>query len=106
VVERLAADLRAEFPGIGGFSSSNLWRMKAFFEAYRGLEKLVPLVREIGWSHNLVILQRCKDPLEREFYLRMTRKFGWSKNVLIHQRRVNYPPRRTSPDCWRIYDPH
>jgi predicted nuclease of restriction endonuclease-like (RecB) superfamily len=33
----------------------------------------------------LVIFQRCKDPLEREFYIRMTRKFGWSKNVLIHQ---------------------
>jgi predicted nuclease of restriction endonuclease-like (RecB) superfamily len=59
--------------------------MKAFFEAYTGLEKLAPLVREIGWSHNLAILERCKDPLEREFYLRMTRKFGWSKNVLIHQ---------------------
>jgi predicted nuclease of restriction endonuclease-like (RecB) superfamily len=28
---------------------------------------------------------RCKDPLEREFYIRMTRKFGWSKNALIHQ---------------------
>ncbi|HPL80741.1 MAG TPA: PDDEXK nuclease domain-containing protein, partial [Burkholderiaceae bacterium] len=55
------------------------------FEAYTGLEKLAPLVREIGWSHNLVILERCKDPLEREFYIRMTRKFGWSKNVLIHQ---------------------
>ena len=85
VVEQLAADLRTEFPGVGGFSSSNLWRMKAFFEAYTGLEKLAPLVREIGWSHNLIILERCKDPLEREFYLRMTRKFGWSKNVLIHQ---------------------
>jgi predicted nuclease of restriction endonuclease-like (RecB) superfamily len=85
VVEQLAADLRMEFPGVGGFSSSNLWRMKAFFEAYTGLEKLAPLVREIGWSHNLVILERCKDPLEREFYIRMTRKFGWSKNVLIHQ---------------------
>jgi predicted nuclease of restriction endonuclease-like (RecB) superfamily len=85
VVELLAADLRAEFPGVGGFSASNLWRMKAFFEAYTGLEKLAPLVREIGWSHNLAILERCKDPLEREFYLRMTRKFGWSKNVLIHQ---------------------
>ena len=85
VVEQLAADLRTEFPGVGGFSSSNLWRMKAFSEAYTGLEKLAPMVREIGWSHNLVILQRCKDPLEREFYLRMTRKFGWSKNVLIHQ---------------------
>ncbi len=85
VVEQLAADLRAEFPGVGGFSSSNLWRMKAFFEAYTGLEKLAPLVREIGWSHNLAILERCKEPLEREFYLRMARKFGWSKNVLIHQ---------------------
>jgi len=44
-----------------------------------------PLVAQIGWTHNLIILQRCKDPLEREFYIRMTRKFGWSKNVLIHQ---------------------
>ena len=84
-MEQLAADLRTEFAGVGGFSASNLWRMKAFFEAYTGLEKLAPLVREIGWSHNLAILERCKDPLEREFYLRMTRKFGWSKNVLIHQ---------------------
>ena len=30
-------------------------------------------------------MSKCKDPLEREFYIRMTRKFGWSKNVLIHQ---------------------
>jgi len=82
---QLAADLQREFPGIGGFSASNLWRMKAFFETYAGSEKLAPLVREISWSHNLIILERCSDPLEREFYLRMTRKFGWSKNVLIHQ---------------------
>lgn len=85
VVQQLAADLQREFPGIGGFSASNLWRMKAFFEMYAGSEKLAPLVREISWSHNLIILERCSDPLEREFYLRMTRKFGWSKNVLAHQ---------------------
>ena len=85
VVERLADDLQVEFPGIGGFSASNLWRMKGFFEAYAPSEKLAPLVREIGWSQNLVILERCADSLEREFYIRMTRKFGWSKNVLIHQ---------------------
>jgi predicted nuclease of restriction endonuclease-like (RecB) superfamily len=85
VVERLAADLRAEFPGVGGFSASNLWRMKAFYEAYASSGKLAPLVREISWSHNLIILERCSDPLEREFYIRMTKKFGWSKNVLIHQ---------------------
>lgn len=85
VVKQLASDLRKEFPGVGGFSASNLWRMKAFFEEYSGSEKLAPLVREIGWSHNLIILERCKEPLEREFYLRMTRRFGWSKNVLKHQ---------------------
>jgi hypothetical protein len=38
--------------------------------------KLAPVVREIGWSHNLTILERCDDALQREFYLRMTRKFG------------------------------
>jgi predicted nuclease of restriction endonuclease-like (RecB) superfamily len=59
--------------------------MKSFFEAYAGSEKLAQLVREIGWSHNLVILERCSEPLEREFYLRMTRKFGWSRSVLVHQ---------------------
>lgn len=85
VVQQLAVDLQNEFHGVGGFSASNLWRMKAFFEAYAGQEKLALLVREIGWSHNLAILERCKDALEREFYIRMTRKFGWSKNVLIHQ---------------------
>jgi predicted nuclease of restriction endonuclease-like (RecB) superfamily len=85
VVERLANDLQNEFPGIGGFSTSNLWRMKGFCEAYAASPKLAPLVREIGWSHNIVIMERCHDSLEREFYIRMTRKFGWSKNVLIHQ---------------------
>jgi predicted nuclease of restriction endonuclease-like (RecB) superfamily len=85
IVQKLATDLQKEFPGVGGFSASNLWRMRAFFELYRGLEKLAPLVREIGWSHNIAIMERCSDPFEREFYLRMTRKFGWSKNVLIHQ---------------------
>ena len=85
VVERLATDLRQEFPGIKGFSVQNLWYMRQFYLEYHENEKLQPLVGEIGWSHNLIVLQRCKDPLEREFYLRMTRKFGWSKNVLIHQ---------------------
>lgn len=85
VVEQLAKDLQAEFPGISGFSAANLWRMRLFYESYAENEKLAPLVREIGWTHNLVILEKCKDDLEREFYIRMTRKFGWTKNVLIHQ---------------------
>ena len=85
VVTNLSQDLQAEFPGVGGFSAANLWRMKLFYETYVNRKKLAPMAREIGWSHNLVIVEKCKDDLEREFYLRMTRKFGWTKNVLIHQ---------------------
>lgn len=84
VVQNLARDLQAEFPGMGGFSAANLWRMKLFYETYVDNERLAPLVREIGWSHNLVIVEKCKDDLQREFYIRMTRKYGWTKNVLIH----------------------
>lgn len=43
------------------------------------------MVREITWTHNLIILEKCKDDLQREFYIRMTRKCGWTKNVLVHQ---------------------
>ncbi|RMD98459.1 MAG: DUF1016 domain-containing protein, partial [Calditrichaeota bacterium] len=84
VVERLARDLQREFPGVRGFSAQNLWYMRQFYLEYRNDKKLQPLVGEISWSKNLIIMSRCKDPLEREFYIRMTRKFGWSKNVLIH----------------------
>ncbi len=85
VVETLANDLQAEFPGIGGFSAANLWRMRLFYDTYADNEKLAPMVREIGWTHNLLIMEKCKDDLEREFYLRMTRRLGWTKNVLTHQ---------------------
>lgn len=57
VVEQLAKDLQNEFPGISGFSSANLWRMRLFYETFASNEKLAPLVREIGWTHNLVILE-------------------------------------------------
>lgn len=85
IVKTLAKDLQLEFPGMSGFSSANLWRIKLFYETYVDNEKLAPMVREIGWTHNLIIMEKCKDDLEREFYIRMARKFGWTKNVLIHQ---------------------
>ena len=85
VVETLAGDLQAEFPGRNGFSARNLWNMRDFYRAYNELPKLQPLVAEISWAKNLVILGRCKDPLQREFYLRATARFGWTKAVLQHQ---------------------
>lgn len=85
IAEQLAKDLQAEFPGIAGFSRRNVFYMREFYLLYREDERVQPLVAQIGWTHNLMIFQRCKAPLQREFYIRMTQKFGWSKNVLIHQ---------------------
>ncbi len=85
VVENLAKDLQADFPGMQGFGARNIWRMRDFYLTYQSNEKLTLLVAEIGWTHNLIILEKCKDDLQREFYIRMTRKFGWTKNVLMHQ---------------------
>lgn len=85
VVENLSKDLQDEFPGVKGFSSDNLWRMRKFAMHYSNNEKLAPLVQEIGWSHNIIVMEKCKEDLEREFYIKMTRKYGWTKNVLIHQ---------------------
>lgn len=85
VVQNLAIDLQTEFPGRNGFSAQNLWLMLQFFREYSDKPKLQPMVREISWAKNLVILSRCKDDLEREFYLRATARFGWTKAVLQHQ---------------------
>lgn len=85
VVESLAKGLQKEFPGIQGFSSANLWRMRNFYLVYQENEKLAPLVREISWTKNVIIMERCKDDIRREFYIKATKKFGWSKDVLLNQ---------------------
>jgi len=96
VVEILAAELQKEFPGVQGFSARNLWLMRSFYIEYSQSEflhpagaeiRLAPLpdtLMDIGWKKNVVIMQKCKDPMEREFYVKMTRLYGWTKNVLIN----------------------
>jgi len=59
--------------------------MRQFYNEYAENEKLQPLVREISWSKNLLVMSRCKDDLEREFYLRAIARYGWTKAVLQHQ---------------------
>ena len=85
VVELLAKDLQKQFPAITGMSAGNLWRMRAFYLAYRDNEILAPTAREIGWTQNYIIFEKCKDPNERFFYIHQTKNCGWTKNVLIHQ---------------------
>ncbi len=74
IVEQLSKDLQTVFPGIRGFSASNIWRMKTFYEEYKDNTFLAPLVREIGWVQNKLILEKCKDNLKREYYLCKTKE--------------------------------
>jgi predicted nuclease of restriction endonuclease-like (RecB) superfamily len=85
VVKNLSQELQKEFVGMRGFSVQNLWNMRMFHLEYMNNEKLQTLSREIGWSHNVAIFQKCKDNLEREFYILSTKKFGWTYRVLKHQ---------------------
>jgi len=90
VVEQLSKDLQTEFPGIRGFSSRNIWRMKTFYEFYKENEKLTPLVAEIGWVQNCLIIEKCKDTIQIEYYLRKTKQMAWSKADLIDKIKNNY----------------
>lgn len=85
IVPTLSKELQIEFPGMSGFSVSNLWQMAQFYTEYQGIENLQPLVGEISWTKNLIILSKCKDSQERQFYILSTKKFGWTKDVLINQ---------------------
>ncbi len=85
VVSQLADHLAQTQPGLRGFTRPNLFRMRQFYETYRGAEKVSPLVRQLPWTHNLIILSQSKRPEEREFYLRMTVQEKWSKRELERQ---------------------
>jgi predicted nuclease of restriction endonuclease-like (RecB) superfamily len=84
VVERMAKDLQAEFGPRSGYSSANLWRMRNFYLTYADDANLAQLVRDISWSHNILIYEKCKNPAEREYYIKNTIVHGWSRNVLMH----------------------
>jgi predicted nuclease of restriction endonuclease-like (RecB) superfamily len=85
VVSQLAEHLARTQPGLRGFTRSNLFRMRQFFEIYRDNEKVAPLVRQLSWSHNLIIFSQSKRAEEREFYLRMAIHEKWSKRDLERQ---------------------
>ena len=57
VIERLAQDLRTEFPDMKGFSRANLMYMRAFAEAWPDALILQQAVGQLPWGHNLVLLQ-------------------------------------------------
>jgi len=85
VVKELAQYIQSNEPEIKGFSDKNIWRMKQFYETYKDSPKLSLVVRELSWTHNLIVISRCKTEEEREFYLRMAIKEHYSKRELERQ---------------------
>lgn len=85
VVADFSEFLQAHYPGTKGFSAQNIWRMKQFYETYCDNEKLSPLVREIPWTSNLLIMTGCKTDEAREFYLRLCIANRYTKRELDRQ---------------------
>src|SRR5262249_8026006 len=108
-VAALSEYIQRRHPGRSGFSASNLWRMRQFFETYRDAPKLAPLVRELPWTHNLLIMGRSKREEEREFYLRVCIRERWGKGELQRQldgalfERVVLSPVRLSPPVTELH---
>lgn len=108
-VDRLAFHIARTQPGIRGFSRANLFRMKQFHETYRADSIVAPLVRQLPWSHHLIILGQSKRREEREFYIRQAIQERWSKRELerqfdaaLFERAVLNPP-KVSPAVRQNY---
>ena len=87
VIERLANDLQNEFPGIEGFSRTNIFRMRAFYEAYQKIPQLVGQIEElpifnIPWGHNAVLVEKIKDLNLKLWYAQKAIENGWSRSML------------------------
>ena len=85
VIERLAKDLRKEFPSIKGFSRSNLGYMRSFAEAYPDEAIVQRSVGKLPWRHNLALIDKLKTQEQRLWYAEKTIENGWSRDVLVYQ---------------------
>ncbi len=87
IAEKLALDLQKAFPGLAGFSRTNVYRMMAFYEAYPNCPTAVGQLESrailmIPWGHNAVILEKLQNIDQRLWYAKRTLENGWSRATL------------------------
>ena len=106
IIDQVASFIARENPSIKGFNRRGLYRMKQFYEAYRGDEFVSPLVTQISWTNHLLILSGCKSREERHFYLALCAREQYSKRELERQINSAYFERymlsRTKPIPQRV----
>ena len=91
VVQQLAADLKSAFPGVEGFSRTNLLYMRAFAEAYPDAQIVQQLLDDspLPWGHHIRVLDKVKDTEQRLWCIRAAHEHGWSRAILEHQIETN-----------------
>ena len=85
VVDEFSQFMKVNRPELKGFSSSNVWRMRQYYETYQDNQNLELLSREITWSNNMLIISRAKTVEAREFYLLLTKENQYSHRELKRQ---------------------
>ena len=85
VVADLAGFIQSKEPNVKGFTARNIWRMKQFYETYKENPKLSPLVTQLSWTNNLLIISSSKYDVEREFYVNIAIKERYTKRELERQ---------------------
>lgn len=108
IISQLAADLKSEFKGNSGFSRSNLFNIRKFYEFYIrefelvqqavGLIEPIPsgpiIQRPVGqfptilgavpWGQHIQIFTKCKSVQEALFYIQQTTAHNWARPVLVY----------------------
>lgn len=97
-IEQIAEDLQQQLPGLKGFSSAHLKKMQQFYDAYAHLVIEPALLQEcfygIGFTHHVLILEKCKKENERLFYISQAADQCWSVRKLEGYITANFFKRR------------
>ena len=86
VVEQMAQDLQASYPGMKGFSRSSLFAMRQFFAFFSPRFEVVPQpVGQLPWGHVRTLLAKVKSVDLVLLYAQAYAEHGWSRTVLEWQ---------------------
>ena len=89
-IDKLVLTIKSQYPYLKGFNRAGLYRMIQFYETYRDNIIVSPLVIQLSWTNNLLILQGTKTIEEKEFYIRLFIKNNYSKRELYRQIQSHY----------------
>lgn len=90
IITKTADFMKINYPTIKGFNKRGLERMVRFYKTYKDDEIASPLVTQLSWTNNLLILSKAKTQEEREFYLRLAIKENYTKRELERQLQSAY----------------